>query len=60
MVLKKVWTPTASAFVARGVRSPHDTVSGQLYTVESGREYVRPVMTPQLLNIALVHSTLVV
>jgi len=38
MVLKKVWTPTASA--AQGTRAPYDTNRGQLYTVESGREYV--------------------
>ena len=41
MVLKKIWTPTASAFVARGIRAPYDTIHGQLYTVESGRECVR-------------------
>ena len=50
MVLKKVWTPSASAFVARGTRSPYDTVSGQLYSVESGREYVMPLITAQFLN----------
>jgi Na+-exporting ATPase len=51
MVLKKVWIPTASAFVDRGMRAPYDTVSGQSYTVESGREYVRPLIISQLLNV---------
>jgi Na+-exporting ATPase len=44
MVLKKVWTPTASAFAARGMRAPYDTANGQLYIVESGREYVEPLI----------------
>jgi len=60
MVLKKVWTPTASAFVARGMRAPYDTVNGQLYAVESGREYVKAFIIAQLLTPPLVHSTLVV
>ena len=51
MVLKKVWTPTASAFVARGMRAPYDTIGGQVYTVESGREYVRSLIIAQLLNV---------
>ena len=53
MVLKKVWTPTASAFVARGTRAPYDTVSGQLYTVGSRREYVRSPITAELLKVAI-------
>ena len=53
MVLKKVWTPTAPAPVTRGVRSPHDTVSGQSYTVGSRREYVLPLNISEVLNVAI-------
>lgn len=40
MVLKKVWIPVDSAFVAPGTRASYETANGQLYVVESGREYV--------------------
>jgi magnesium-transporting ATPase (P-type) len=40
MVVKKVWVPVTTAFVAKQTRAPYNTDTGQLYGVESGREYV--------------------
>lgn len=38
MVVKKVWVPVNTAFVTPGTRASYDTVNGQLYAVESGKE----------------------
>ena len=34
------------------MRSPYDTANGQLYTVGSGREYVRPLIISEFLTVA--------
>ena len=52
MVLKKVWTPTVPAPVTRGMLSPYDTVNGQSYAVGSSREYVKPLIIVEFLNVA--------
>ena len=40
MVVKKIWVPVDSAYPKEGSRASYNTESGQMYSVESGQEYV--------------------